>query len=109
MDTLTDADEPEATALGRLRERPLHLEAHAVVDDLELDRAATRLDPDGDLVAPACSRTFASASWMARNTVIRCADESESGSPRISRSALIPVRSEKLSTSRWRICPAGAR
>ena len=39
--------------------------------------------------------------------MIRCADESESGSPRISRSALIPVRSEKLSTSRWRISPSG--
>ena len=35
---LGDAHEAEATALRRLRERPLDLEAHAVVDDLHLDR-----------------------------------------------------------------------
>ena len=40
---------------------------------------------------------------------MRCAEESESGSPRISSSALIPVRSAKLSTSRWRISPSGRR
>src|SRR5262245_14721591 len=46
---LADPDEPEAASLCRLRERSLDLEAHAVVDDLELDRAAARTYADGDV------------------------------------------------------------
>ncbi len=45
---LADADEAEAAALRRLRERALDLEAHPVVDDLQLDRAAPRANSHGD-------------------------------------------------------------
>src|SRR5262245_34624892 len=47
--TLADPDEPEAASLCGLRECSLDLEAHAVVDDLELDRAAASTHADGDV------------------------------------------------------------
>src|SRR6185436_21150247 len=46
---LADADEPEAAALRGLGQSALDLEAHSVVDDLELDRASPRAHPDGDV------------------------------------------------------------
>ena len=42
-------DEPEAAALRGLGQRALDLEAHAVVDDLQLDRAAARTHAHGDV------------------------------------------------------------
>src|SRR5919198_1995717 len=45
---LSDADEAEATALRGLRERALDLEAGAVVDDLNVDRAAAGAQPHFD-------------------------------------------------------------
>ena len=47
-DALADPDQAEPAALRRLGQRALDLEAHSVVDDLELDRAPPRTDAHGD-------------------------------------------------------------
>ena len=84
-DTLADPDEPEAPALRCPGERTFDLEARAVVGDTHLDGRASRAHADVDREAPLCSRMFDSASWIARNTATRCAELSDSASPRISR------------------------